>query len=327
MRINTVRKTVRSWQGDPPTLAVGPNAEIYVGWTAKYPNGEKGTILNLSVSKDGGATFGEPVKVNDDVEPASHGMHSLAVAADGSVLMAWLDERYLHRKQAAVLPRSVFAMPAFFHHTPTPAPPVEPDAELYFAVSKDGGRTFEPNRKLDAGVCPCCKTFIAVNGDARFAVGYRKVFNGKFRHIAVINADANGKFAEPTELSNDQWELNACPVSGPALRFADGKLMAAWYSGGKAGPHGLYAAATGEEPGKFAAATAVDGFERGGTPVWAGTSLVWSGDGTLKMRNAAGEITEIGKGTNPAAAAANGRIVYAFVEPNDRTRTVRFGIK
>ena len=37
--------------------------------------------------------------------------------------------------------------------------------------------------------------------------------------------------------------------------------------------------------------------------------------------------TEIGKGTNPAAAAANGRIVYAFVEPNDRTRTVRFGIK
>src|SRR3982750_4000429 len=74
--------------------AIAPDNTIYIGWTRKFADeNAKGNDLLLSASHDGGKTFGEPVKVNDDTKPASHGMHSLAVDKQGRVYLPWLDER------------------------------------------------------------------------------------------------------------------------------------------------------------------------------------------------------------------------------------------
>ncbi len=328
VRVNPVAGQVRSWQGDPPALASGPGGELYVGWTAKYPGGDRGTILYLSTSSDGGATFGEPVQVNDDKLPASHGMHSLAVGADGTVYAAWLDERYLAERAA----RSTggFGLLAFFHHHPTPTPKgeEEPDAELYLAASKDGGKSFGANERLDRNICPCCKTSIAISPSGTVAVGYRKVYEGGFRHITVIAAASGGAFGRPVLVSDDQWQIDACPVSGPALRFADDLLNVAWFSGGSAGEHGIYTAAANDASiSAFAPRQLVEAFDMGVSPVWAGDRLLYSSDGVIKLKDPLTAPAEIEKGRNVAAAAADDRIMYTFVESADQQRSVGFGIR
>lgn len=322
-RVNPVQGQVRTWHGDPPTLAFGPNGELYLGWTAKYPDGGKGTLLYLSVSRDNAATFAEPIAVNDDKVPASHGMHSIAVAADGSIYMAWLDERYLQKSRAAT--SGGMPMLAFFHHTPTPAPEKEPDAELYFSVSKDGGKTFSENKRIDGNVCPCCKTTLAIGSDGKLAVGYRKVYEGGFRHITVMTT-ANGEFGKPVQVSDDHWQIDACPVSGPALRFVGDKLSVAWYSGGEAREHGIYAtSSTDGSINSFTSGVLVDAFEGGGSPVWSGDSIIWSNDGMLKIRNASGTTKDLGEGRNAVAAVNGGNAIFALTSNVNERKSVMLG--
>ena len=103
IHINPEKGNAKAWFGDPPTIKIGDDDSIYIGWTAK--GRVKGkiaatTVLNLSVSRDGGKSFDAPVKVNDDSAPASHGMHSLEISLDGKVFMAWLDERQYQSRRS-----------------------------------------------------------------------------------------------------------------------------------------------------------------------------------------------------------------------------------
>ena len=315
VRVNPVRGQVKTWYGDPPTVVAGPEGKMYVGWTAKYPGGERGTILYLSTSSDG-RTFDEPVRVNDDAEPASHGMHSMAIGPDGKIYFAWLDERYLKGKPAA----AATPTPHGGHGNPNansgPHPEeaeVEPNAELYFASSADG-ISFGPNRRLAGDVCPCCKTSTVVSDKGRVAIGYRKVFNSDFRHIAVTSLNDSGDaWSQPVQVSDDGWRINACPVSGPALRWDGDELAIAWYSGGEAGPHGIYTSRSSDGLRSFAPRKLVEETSGGGSPVWAGERLFWSTEGSIRGADAGGAGISFEAGKNVVAAKADGRAYRAFI--------------
>ncbi|HEX8491296.1 MAG TPA: sialidase family protein [Pyrinomonadaceae bacterium] len=230
-RVNPNAGEAKGWRGDPPTIAVAPDKTIYVGWTARVANAGHGTTLYLSASRDAGRSFGPPVKVNDDEKPASHGMHSLAVAPDGRVYLAWLDERNI----APVAE----AMPGM---NQTKMEHAEPNSEVFFAVSTDGGRTVSANKRVANEACPCCKTALAVGPDNQVYASWRQVMPGDFRHIAVAaSTDGGQSFAPPKIVSDDGWKITGCPVSGPALVVAtDGALRAVWYTAGERGSAGLY---------------------------------------------------------------------------------------
>jgi hypothetical protein len=231
VRVNPNAGEAKGWRGDPPTIAVAPDKTVYVGWTARAPGGGHGTTLYLSASRDEGRTFDAPVKVNDDERPASHAMHSLAVAADNRVYMAWLDERN-------VAP-AMEQMPGMNQKTMEHK---EPNSEVFFAASKDGGRTFSPNRRLAGEICPCCKTALLAAPDNRVYVSWRQVLPGDYRHIAVAaSMDGGESFAPSKIVSDDDWKITGCPVSGPALVLAgDNALRVAWYTAGERGSAGLY---------------------------------------------------------------------------------------
>ena len=319
VRVNTIPGQAKTWYGDPPTMAAGSRGGIYVGWTAKYADGARGTILYMSVSRDGGRTFGEPVRVNDDAESASHGMHSMAVGPDGKVYIAWLDERYLKGKPAAAATPTPHGghdnTDANTNTGPHPEEAeVEPNAELYFAMSDDGA-SFSPNRRLASDVCPCCKTATVISDKGRVAIGYRKVFDGEFRHIAVTSLnDFGDAWSQPVQVSDDGWRINACPVSGPALRWNGDALEIAWYSGGEAGPRGIYASrSTDGTLRAFEPRRLIEETSGGGSPVWAGERLFWSSEGDVRGANANGPGSSFGSGKNVVAATADGRAYRAFV--------------
>src|SRR6185295_6467053 len=96
-RVNRLAGAATAWRGDQPSVAVAPDGAVYVLWTPRVDSGNKhGTDVYLSVSNDRGQSFASEVRVNDDKAPGAHGMHSLAVAADGRIYAAWLDERNVH---------------------------------------------------------------------------------------------------------------------------------------------------------------------------------------------------------------------------------------
>jgi hypothetical protein len=326
VRVNPRAGEATAWRGDPPGVAVAADGSVYVVWTARAGTTPHATTLFLSTSRDRGKSFAAPVKVNDDARECVHGMHSLAVGRDGRVLVAWLDERNAgahasmqHDGGASKPGAQTDSMKAGSGHG-------EQNRELYFAASTDGGRSFSKNRLVASEACPCCKTALAASADGRVYVGWRQVLPGDFRHIAVAaSSDGGASFAAPTVVSDDRWELQGCPVSGPALAAGErGSLRVLWFTAGEAGRPGLYDAESSDGGRTFAPRRVVREGNLRGTPV-----LLRDGKGELltvfeganesgagaiwRAKSDGADASPVTAGASAAAAARAGRIYVAYV--------------
>lgn len=324
VRVNPEAGVAAAWRGDPPTVAVARDGTVYVVWIARAAGSAHANTLYLSASRDGGRGFGPPSKVNDDPRPAVHAMHSLAVAPDGRVHVAWLDERNV-------------APPPADGHAGGKHKHKESNREVFFASSSDGGRTFSPNRRLAGEGCPCCKTSLAAAADGRVYVAWRQVLTGDFRHIAVASsADGGLSFSSPVVVSDDRWMIAGCPVSGAALAVgADAALRVLWYTAGEAGSPGLYWSESRDGGRTFAPRRpfAVGGGR--GNPILLadggdGFVAVWAGGGTgqpltakLSGEGRAGDSTVLANaGEVPSAAKVSEYIFAAYVLKKDGGRGI-----
>jgi hypothetical protein len=310
VRVNPNADEAKAWKGDPPTIALGSDGAVYIGWTRAVKDA-KGTDLVLSVSDDGGRTFTAPVKINDDLKPASHGMHSLAVDANGNVHAAWLDERNIK----------------FDHHAMKSGEAAEPNSEVFYSVSHDAGKTFEPNQKIAVEVCPCCKTSLLAASDGTIYLSWRQVLNGDLRHIAVASSKDGGQnFSEGTIVSDDRWEIHACPVSGAAMASPEPDILEVlWYTHGTAGPPGMYWARSSDRGKTFGPRKLMDDEMIGGTPVLIRTQgmatavftdsdgmitkSIWNGSGLNDLTTSA-----ITKGSVPSSVYSNEKLLTAFTQ-------------
>jgi hypothetical protein len=329
VRINPQTGQATAWRGDPPTVAVAQDGTLYVGWTGRAePASRTPPDIYLSASRDGGKSFTAPVKVNDDPKPTDHGMHSLAVAGDGRVYVAWLDER-----NVAPAPPADTKMKgkSSGHH-------MENNRELFFSSSTDGGRSFSPNQSVAEDVCPCCKTNLAAGSDGWVYVSWRQVLPGDYRHIAVTSSSDQGKtFAKATIVSDDEWVLKGCPVSGAALAAADGTLQVLWYAGSDKGQRGIYLSESRDagktfSPRQLLAAGSVQGtpvllreFVGAATGVWqegeGGNAQVlaaqFGNDGKAKD-----QITVARAGELPAAVTSDERVFIVYVAEDGEKQSV-----
>lgn len=318
--VNEQAGVATAWRGDPPSVAVADKS-VYVLWTARVEsNGKKGTDLYLSVSHDQGKTFASAVKVNDDKLPGAHGMHSLAVANDGKIYAAWLDERNI------ITPKP--SKHAGGHH-------MESNRELFVAHSTDGGKTFSPNRKVAENACPCCKTALAVSPDGTLYAGWRQVLPGNFRHIAVASStDGGANFSAPVIVSDDKWMLQGCPVSGPSLAAdASGTLKVVWYAAGEDAAPGLYFAETRDKGRTFSPRSLLMQETVKGTPALVGTSdravAIWQGavgqQPETKVREIGGAGAAVSVAANaelPSGVLSKGKLFVAYITKAGEKRSV-----
>jgi hypothetical protein len=313
VRINQTPGTATAWRGDPPTIVVAPDQTVFVGWTARNnTESDDATDLFLSSSHDMGKSFDAPVKVNDDQRPAVHGMHSLAVGKDGRVFMAWLDER-----NVTPLPMKDMKMePGVKSHH------MESNREVFFASSGDGGRTFSTNQRVAMDACPCCKTALAVGPDMRLYLGWRQVLAGDFRHIAVATSSDGGKvFTKPVIVSDDQWAIAGCPVSGASLAVdANGAVIVCWYSAGKNGTTGLYWTMSRDKGEAFEGRHLLAAGLTRGTPVLIQTSGaftgIWQGSESGKEIVSTARLDGSGPASEMFVVANNGELPAATVVPS-----------
>ncbi|HUR99978.1 MAG TPA: sialidase family protein, partial [Pyrinomonadaceae bacterium] len=189
------------------------------------------------------------------------------------------------------------------------------------------------NQRIASEVCPCCKTAVIAN-EGRVYVSWRQVLDGDHRHIAVASSTDGGRTFPPrTIVSDDNWQLSACPVSGAAMYARPGgELNVAWYTAGDAGQAGYYIAKTVDGGGTFGSRLFV-GEGASGTPAIIPTNA----DPVLVMPGQDEQVTiarisdqggsydmqrGVLRGANPAAVFANGSIYITFVKKENNSGTV-----
>ena len=316
VRVNRQQGVATAWRGDQPSLAVGANGAVYVLWTARVEAKDKqGTDVYLSASNDLGQSFASEVKVNDDKEPNAHGMHSLAVAKDGRIYAAWLDERNIHQPMPSTKAEG--------HH-------MESNREVYVSYSTDGGHTFAANRRVATEACPCCKTSLAVAADGTLYAGWRQVLPGSFRHIAVASStDGATTFSQPVIVSDDRWVLQGCPVSGPSLSVdrTSGNLKVVWYAAGEGSAPGVYFAVSNDRGRSFSPRQLLSQETVRGTPALTANLAVWQGAdrAEIKARELGGTGSALSVASNaelPAAAYADDKLFIAYIMTQQQKRSV-----
>ncbi|HSO73908.1 MAG TPA: sialidase family protein, partial [Blastocatellia bacterium] len=201
---------------NPPKVAVSAEGHVYVCWAnerAKW----KGDI-RFARSTDTGRTFSPAISLNSDAEgpPAGHAFQSIAIDRSGRIYATWIDER--NKK------------------------PADRGAEIWLSTSDDGGRTFSRDRRILSDVCECCRTNIQVDSAGRLFLSYRTVpaVGPMYRDIIVARSIDAGRTFKTTRVSADGWDVNACPVTGPALCVdSEDRITVLWFTGDERAP-GLY---------------------------------------------------------------------------------------
>jgi hypothetical protein len=97
----------------------------------------------------------------------------------------------------------------------------------YASIDTNGGMTEEA--ELDERVCECCQTSAALSSDGVIAV-YRDRSPGEVRDIYAVR-QASSTWGKPQAVRADNWEINGCPVNGPAIAASGRNVAVAWFTG------------------------------------------------------------------------------------------------
>jgi hypothetical protein len=94
------------------------------------------------------------------------------------------------------------------------------------AFNPDG--SVQTRKVVDADVCSCCMTDIALSSAGPIAV-YRDHLPGDIRDISIVRR-VNGAWTEPASVARDGWHIAGCPTNGPAVAARDARVAVAWFT-------------------------------------------------------------------------------------------------
>lgn len=219
MRISA--ETVVASGDERPRIAFGHPGEVFVTYSTPLSKPYTSKVRFIR-SENGGASFTEPVTVHKDRHLITHGFASTVVAPNGLIYVTWIDKR---DQQVAKDGGGSFA-----------------GASQYYAVSKDGGRTFGPDYKIADHSCECCRSSLALNHKGNPVLLWRHVFEPNIRDHALVELSSDGRLGSIERASTDNWAIDACPHQGPALAFGvDGRRHQTWFTGTNEGGALFYA--------------------------------------------------------------------------------------
>jgi hypothetical protein len=242
---------------DSSILAL-PDGSLTAHWLTKSGPEMHANDVNLSISRDGGRTWGKAIVPHRDRTRSARGFVSM-IPARGGIAVIWLDGRKLTGGDRGAAEK---ASAGAFHHTGghdhqraggdhhaaghgSAASEMEMSL-MHTVIGLDG--TLGEEVLLDGRVCECCQTSAAPTPDG-MAVVYRDRSKKEVRDISIIRLK-NGQLSEPQTLSKDGWEINGCPVNGPAISSSGKNVAVAWFTAARDQPR-VYAAISADGAGVF----------------------------------------------------------------------------
>lgn len=188
---------------DFPSLTVLSDGTLAADWlvASNGPHSEAYDI-DLAFSKDGGTTWSKPILPHRDRKKRQHGFPAMIPTSDAKLAAIWLDGRNMADESTGNM------------------------ALMYTTVAPTGALGAES--LIDNRVCECCKTALAMTPDGMVAV-YRDRSDKEIRDIS-ISRFSNGRWSKPEDLSKDGWEIDGCPINGPAVSSNGRNVAVAWFT-------------------------------------------------------------------------------------------------
>jgi len=190
-----------------PKIVQKPSGEIIALWGIANPNPKNkysGLVL-YAQSFDEGKTWTAPQPLVRDAASFDQRYYDVAVLPDGEAGVVWLD----NRKTAGS------------------------DGSLVYFTKTDGRNGFGEASVISQPACPCCRTVLYPDSKGNIHVLYRGIIQDSIRDMVhVVSGDGGKTFSAPKRISNDNWVINACPHTGPAMAETTSGLHFTWYTGG-----------------------------------------------------------------------------------------------
>ncbi len=190
-----------------PKIIFKPSGEIIALWGAANPSpANKYTgLVFYSQSFDEGRTWSSPKTLVSDTASYDQRYYDVALLPNGEAGIIWLDNRKT-----------------------TP----EAGSALYFA-STTGSNGFQNERLINQPCCQCCRTDLFVDSKSGIHVLYRGITEDSIRDMVhSVSTDDGKTFSIPERISHDNWVINGCPHTGPAMTENANALHFAWFTGG-----------------------------------------------------------------------------------------------
>ena len=219
-----------SW-ADVPSVMRLTNGTLVANWFRNTNVEQEGYDLWMSHSEDDGKTWAKPFTPHHDGTKTQHGFVSFFEMPDRSLGMVWLDAREYELNKADPEGGSVMLRYAAF----------------------DPSWKQTADAMVNARVCECCQTSAALTPDG-VVVAFRDRTGNEIRDIHVTRLE-NGKWTDPTPVHADNWEIDSCPVNGPAISAHGRQMATAWFT------------AAGSKQGQAFAAFSNDAGRTWGTPI------------------------------------------------------------
>ncbi|MFL5811763.1 MAG: sialidase family protein [Flavisolibacter sp.] len=193
-----------------PKIIFKPSGEIIALWGAGNPNPRNkysGLVFYVQ-SFDEGKTWNKPRPLITDTSSFDQRYYDVALLPNGEAGILWLDNRKTNKKDGS---------------------------GLYFATTK-GRNGFQDDRMISQSCCQCCRTDLFIDSKGNIHALYRAILDNSIRDMVhIVSTDGGNSFSNPQRISNDNWMINGCPHTGPAMTENKDGIHFAWFTGGENG--------------------------------------------------------------------------------------------
>ena len=200
-----------NWADFPSVIGLN-DGSLAAHWLVKSGKSTYAYDVNIAMSKDGGETWTKPLVPHLDKTQTEHGFVSLIPLRDGRLGAIWLDGRNMKDMKDD-------------HDEDNP---LSANMTLRYATI-DASGNISDEAELDDRICECCQTSAISTSEGVVAV-YRDRSQNEVRDIYSVR-QASGTWVKPKAVHADNWELNGCPVNGPAIAAAGRNVAVAWFTG------------------------------------------------------------------------------------------------
>jgi hypothetical protein len=192
---------------DFPSLAAINSTALAAHWLVKSAASPYAYNVHIALSPDGGQNWQTSLQPHHDSTATEHGFVSL-LPYGNHIWAFWLDGRN-------------------YANADTTTPLQQRGMTLRAALIDRNGHIRE-SALLDSLTCDCCQTDAAQTAEG-VIIAYRDRSETEIRDIAVVRYE-NGQWAAPQTIHRDDWQINGCPVNGPAVAADSNRVVVVWFT-------------------------------------------------------------------------------------------------